>query len=89
MKSALEISKQIGYSASQAKNISVYDVDYEPTILNFSTDIEPDQNEVNNDDSHIIGQAKRRTHGCYLCGKLGHGRYDCTLLKKYSCFKPK
>ena len=71
----------------KGKNISVYDVDYEPTVLNFTNDIEPEYNVKNNDDSHVIGEPKRRTYGCYLCGQSGHGRYDCTLLKKYSTEK--
>ena len=26
---------------------------------------------------------KRRSNGCFLCGQKGHGRYECTVLKKY------
>ena len=37
-----------------------------------------------NDDFHVIGSPKKKTHGCYLCGQTGHGRYDCTLLKRYA-----
>ena len=83
-KSRLEISKHIGHSPLRDNTLSVYDVYYEPTILNFCNDISPQCTVLNNGDSHMLGHPKRRTHGCYLCGQSGHGRYDCSLLKKYS-----
>ena len=36
LKSSLEIKKHVGHSHVKDKTISVYDVDYEPTILKFS-----------------------------------------------------
>ena len=83
LKSRLEVSNHIWNIPVRDKSLSVYDVDYEPTILKFSNDIEPQCNATKNSDSYVIGQPKKRTHRCYLCGQSGHGRYDCTLLKKY------
>ena len=84
LQSSIGSSKKYAKAAMCQKNVSVYDVDYVPTILNFSHDISPANNVTINDDIHIIGPAKKKTNGCYLCGQSGHGRYDCTLLKKYA-----
>ena len=53
-------------------------------MLNFTGDIQADIHPKQNDDFLTIGQPKKKSYGCYLCGQSGHGRFDCTLLKKYA-----
>ena len=84
LRSSVEVKKLLKRSISKKRNVSVYDIDYEPVMLNFTPDIQAENQLKQNDDFHIIGKPKQKSYGCYLCGQSGHGRFDCTLLKKYA-----
>ena len=46
----------------------MYDVHYEPTILNFNNDVAHDMHLCKNDDFHIIGHPKKRHMGVTCMG---------------------
>ena len=84
LQSGMEILRKHGNLKRKNTSIPVCDVDYEPTLLNFDNAVAHGINLSKDDYFNIICCLERKTYGCYLYGQSGHGRYDCTLLKRYA-----